>query len=126
MIEIKTHLTTLLAWDGSDNNFYLSSEASKAVVQTTNDLDAIVQERFRNEEDRRKITNFTDEENLYHPRGIIVISSAKHLTRKRGEDERLKRDFTKLRNSFNNLQILTFDEIIDTADEYLSNVVDER
>ncbi len=123
VIEIKTHLKNALNWDKSHQNFYFSPELSKAIVQTTNYMDAIMQERFKQVDDRKKITQFTDEENLYHPRGIIVISSQSKLTTKKGEKEKLKRDFTKLRNSLHNIEILTFNEVLDIADEYLKNIV---
>lgn len=125
IIEIKTHLKNALIWDNSHKNFYFSPEMSKAIVQTTNYIDAIVQARFQNVDDKTKITQFTDEENLYHPRGIIIISSQARLSTKTGEDEKLKRDFTKLRNSLHNIEILTFDEIINIADEYIKNIVPE-
>ncbi len=123
IIEIKTHLKNALVWDSSHQNFYFSPELSKAIVQTTNYMDAVMQERFKVQEDREKITKFTEEENLFHPRGIIVISSNKKLTTKVGESEKLKRDFTKLRNSLQNIEILTFDEIINIADEYIKNII---
>lgn len=123
IIEIKTHLKNILVWDSSHQNFYFSSEMSKAIVQTTNYMDAIVQQRFNIPEDKEKITQFTDEENLYHPRGIIVISSEGKLTTKTNEKEKLKRDFTKLRSSLQNIEILTFDEIINIADEYIKNII---
>ena len=123
IIEIKTHLKYAMVWDGSHQNFYFSPEMSKSIVQTTNYMDAIMRERFKIPEDREKITQFTDEENLYHPRGIIVISSQAKLTTKKGEREKLKRDFTKLRNSLHNIEILTFDEILNIADEYIKNII---
>lgn len=125
IIEIKTHLKNALVWDSSHENFYFSPEMSKAIVQTTNYMDAIVQERFKKPNDRRKITEHIDEENLYHPRGIIIISSKSKLSTRSDRQEALLRDFTKLRNSVSNIQILTFDEVIDIADEYISNIVDE-
>jgi hypothetical protein len=124
IIEIKTHLKNILVWDGSHQNFYFSGEMSKAIVQTMNYMDSISQERFKNAQDRDKITDFVDEENLYHPRGIIIISSDKKLSTKNGEDEKLKRDFTKLRNSLNNIEILTFNDILNIADEYIKNIVE--
>lgn len=125
VIEIKTHLKNALVWDRSHENFYFSPEMSKSIVQTTNYLDAISQERFRKNSDKQRITNYTDEENLYHPRGIIVISSSSRLASNRPEHaDKLKRDFTKLRNSLNNIQIITFDEIINIADEYTKNIID--
>lgn len=122
VIEIKTHLKNILVWDSSHKNFYFSPETSKAIVQTLNYLDSITKEKFNKEEDKRKIINSTFEENLYHPRGIIIISSKNRLTTKKGHDEELKRDFTKLRNSIQNIEILTFDEIIGIASEYISNI----
>ncbi len=123
IIEIKTHLKNVLVWDNSHQNFYFSPEMSKAIVQTKNYMDAIMQERFKIAEDRENITKFTDEENLYHPRGIIIISSRNKLTTNTGQKEKLKRDFTKLRNSVHDIEILTFDEIINIADEYIKNII---
>lgn len=125
IIEIKTHLKNALAWDPSHENFYFSPEMSKAIVQTKNYMDAVVQERFKKSADKRKITNFIEEENLYHPRGIIIISSLPKLASRPGNDEKLRRDFTKLRNSLNDIQILTFDEIINIADEYTNNIIND-
>ena len=125
VIEIKTHLKNALIWDSSHENFYFSPEMSKAIVQTTNYLDSIIQERFKDPADRTKITTFVEEANLYHPRGIIIISSDKKLTTKTDEPEKLNRDFTKLRNSLHNIEILTFNEILDIAEEYIKNIVDD-
>lgn len=124
IIEIKTHLAKILMWDNSHKNFYFSSEVSKAIVQTTNYMDSIIRARFKNHHDKTKITKYTEKENLYHPRSIIVISSKNNLTTKKGENDKLQRDFTKLRNSLHNIEILTFDEIIGIADEYLNNILD--
>lgn len=125
VIEIKTHLKNILIWDDSHKNYYFSPEMSKAIVQTMNYLDSISRLKFQNSADERAITGHTEEENLYHPRGIIVISSREKLTTSaRAIDaEKLKRDFTKLRNSLQSIEIITFDEIIDIADEYIKNIV---
>lgn len=125
IIEIKTHLANILVWDSSHKNFSFSSEMSKAIIQTMNYLDAIIQRRFQDPDSKDKITTFTDEENLYHPRGIIVISSIDRLTKTKLNDKRaeiLKRDFTKLRNSLQNIEILTFDEVLQIADDYIKNI----
>jgi len=125
IIEIKTHLKNAVTWDSSHKNFSFSSELSRAVIQTMNYMDAIVQKRFQNDPDEKKITNVTEEENLYHPRGIIIISSDKKLTRSKlnkAKEKCLKRDFTKLRNSLQNIEILTFSEILQIADDYVKNI----
>ena len=125
IIEIKTHLTTTLIWDKSHKNFAFSHEMSKAITQTMNYLDAVIQKKFQDPDNIKKITEYTDEENLYHPRGIIVISSYEKLTNirlDRNKKEKLRRDFTKLRNSLQNLEILTFDEVLQIADDYIKNI----
>lgn len=125
IIEIKTHLKNAVTWDSSHKNFSFSSELSRAVIQTMNYMDAIVQKRFQNSPDEKKITNMTEEENLYHPRGIIIISSDQKLTRSnlnKTKEQSLKRDFTKLRNSLQNIEILTFSEILQIADDYVKNI----
>lgn len=125
IIEIKTHLKNAVTWDASHKNFSFSSELSRAVIQTMNYMDAIVQKRFQNNSDENKITNMTEEENLYHPRGIIIISSDHKLTKSRlnkTKEKSLKRDFTKLRNSLQNIEILTFSEILQIADDYVKNI----
>lgn len=122
IIEIKTHLKNILVWDSSHHNFYFSAEMSKAIVQVNNYIDAIVQRRFQNADDENKITNFTEEENLYHPRGIIIISSTDKIANRQDKETELKRDFTKLRNSLQNIEILTFDEVLGIADEYITNI----
>jgi hypothetical protein len=125
VIEIKTHLKNAVTWDASHKNFSFSSELSRAVIQTMNYMDAVMQRRFLNDPDEKKITNMTEEENLYHPRGIIIISSDLRLTKSKlnkAKEECLKRDFTKLRNSLQNIEILTFSEILQIADDYVKNI----
>lgn len=125
VIEIKTHLKSAVTWDSSHKNFSFSSELSRAVIQTMNYMDAIVQKRFQNDPDEKKITNMTEEENLFHPRGIIIISSDLKLTKSKlnkAKELCLKRDFTKLRNSLQNIEILTFSEILQIADDYVKNI----
>ncbi len=125
VIEIKTHLKNAVTWDSSHNNFSFSSELSRAVIQTMNYMDAVVQKRFKNDPDEKRITNTTEEENLFHPRGIIIISSDKKLSKgnlNKAKERCLKRDFTKLRNSLQNIEILTFSEILQIADDYIKNI----
>lgn len=126
VIEIKTHLTPALTWDPSHKNYSFSSELSKAIIQVTNYIDAIKQHSF-SDTDKRKITAYTDEENLYRPRGIIIVSSmGKLVKRGRGDTSKLQRDFTKLRNSLHDIEILTFDEVINIADNYTKNIVNKE
>lgn len=124
VIEIKTHLKSALTRDRSHDNFAFSSELSKAIMQTTNYIDAIKQRNFAESEDYKKITESTDKENLHRPRGIIVISSNGRLINNQSkyDQDKIQRDFTKLRNSFDNIEIITFDEVINIADTYSDNI----
>lgn len=128
VIEIKTHLAHVLTSDPSHKNFAFSLEMSKAIIQTMNYLDAVIHTQFKKNEDKEKITNSTHEENIYRPRGIIVISSTDRLvsSMKQGDRDTIIRDFTKLRNSVQNIEILTFDEILGIAKDYLDNVISTK
>jgi hypothetical protein len=127
VIEIKTHLKYALVYDRSHENFAFSAELSRAIIQTTNYMDAVIHTNFKNSGDKQKITNSTHEENLNRPRGIIIISSTDKLAKNINHNNKAKivRDFTKLRNSLHNIEILTFDEIINIAGDYLKNIVKE-
>ncbi len=128
IFEIKTHLAPVLTWDPSHKGFAFSSEISKAISQTMNYIDAVKRRRFKSDSDRKKVTETTFEENLYNPRGIIIISSYDHLVAKQDEKdaERIKRDFTKLRCCLHGIEILTFDEILNIAENYLEKVAPKR
>jgi len=123
VIEIKTHLTPALIFDKSHKNFSFSSDMSKAIIQIMNYLDAIKQQKFKDPKQGEKITETTYEENLYRPRGIIIISSWERISKNNKKAiEIIKRDFTKLRNSLHDIEILTFDEILDIADNYCNRI----
>lgn len=124
VIEIKTHLTPAVVYDKSHKNFSFSSETSKAIIQTVNYLDAIKQQKFKDGAQRDKITETTHEENLYRPRGIIVISSWDKLAKNNKKEKKIiERDFTKLRSSLHSIELLTFDEILNIADNYCEKIV---
>lgn len=126
IIEIKTHLKNILVWDKSHKNFAFSPEMSKAVIQTINYMDAVTDKDFKKSKDRKDLLEYLNiEENLSRPRGIIIISSKAKICKNTLTEEQkkqLNRDFTKLRNSIHNIQIFTFDEILDIAKRYVENV----
>lgn len=124
VIEIKHHLLPVLNYDKSHKNFAFSSELSKAIIQTTNYMDGISRNLFEKEEDKTRFKK----NNLARPQGIIIISSKTKLaTADKIDDkkmEKFERDFAKLRNSIHNIKILTFDELLDSAKNYLKNIED--
>ncbi len=130
IIEIKTHIKNALVFDRSHDNYAFSSELSKAIIQTTNYMDAIILQKFNEEENDDALLESILKENIIRPRGIIIISSENHLVsgyKRMNEEQRSKvdRDFTKLRNSLANIEIITFSEILNTAKNYSENIMNE-
>ncbi|MEN2436821.1 Shedu anti-phage system protein SduA domain-containing protein [Weeksellaceae bacterium A-14] len=133
IIEIKHHLLPVLRYDESHKNYAFSSDLSKAIIQSMNYMDALIQEKIT----RKYKTEIFDEldnsilnKNIHRPTAIIIISSKDRLVKSKKqiseeELEKINRDFTKLRNSLSNIKILTFDEILDMADNYQSNIFKE-
>jgi hypothetical protein len=99
---------------------------SKAIIQTINYMDAITDDKIKKSKEKKNLLDYLNiDENLYRPRGIIIISSeAKICKNKLTADQkaRLKKDFTKLRNSIHNIQIFTFNEILEIAQRYVENI----
>lgn len=128
IIEIKTHLKPILTYDSSHENFWFSSDTSKAIIQTINYMDWLVSNNFKKEKDKEDVVSKLNvSDNLYRPRWIIIISSNENITNnynKLNNDQKksLNRDFIKLRNSLHNIQIFTFNEILDIADNYIKNI----
>jgi len=131
IIEIKTHLKPALTYDSSHGNYAFSGELSKAIIQTMNYIDAIIQQNFNKEKNDDEVLESILKENIIRPRGIIIISSENHLTNgikslDEVEKDLVIRDFTKLRNSLDKIEILTFSEILNTAENYSENIVDKK
>lgn len=127
IIEIKTHLKYAVTKDSSHDNYAFSSEMSKAIIQTINYMDALIQEKIKKKTQREDIKGKILEGNIYRPRGIIIISSYDYLAKgvKVGSKEynNVQRDFTKLRHGLHNIQILTFDELLNMAENYKNNII---
>src|SRR5690606_35132563 len=127
IIEIKTHLKRALTKDPSHDNYAFSSEMSKAIIQTINYMDALIQEKIKKTKAKEDLKGKILEGNIYRPEGLIIISSYDNLVKgvktTDSEFENVKRDFTKLRNGLNNISIITFDELLDMADNYKDNII---
>lgn len=128
IMEIKTHLKNILIWDDNHKNFAFSSEMSKAIIQTINYMDGISDSKFQKTKSGKELLEYLNiDENLFRPRGIIIISSEKKICKNQDQlspqqQAQLQRDFTKLRNSIHNIQIFTFDEILKIAERYIENI----
>lgn len=131
IIEIKTHLKHAVVWDNNHKNFAFSSEMSKAIIQTMNYMDAVTQNKFKDPSIKSELEGkLSNTYNLHNPRGIIIISSAVSLAKgvskfDQKKKDALTRDFTKLRNSLHNIEIITFDEVLSVAQNYSENILKE-
>jgi len=130
IIEIKTHIKNALTFDKNHDNYAFSSELSKAIIQTINYMDAIILQKFDKDQNDNDVLKSILKENIIRPRGIIIISCDDYLVKGYKEmDEKEKskviRDFTKLRNSLDNIEIITFSEILNTAKNYSENIINE-
>lgn len=131
VIEIKHHLLPALTYDKSHKNYAFSGWLSKTIIQTINYMDAVMQEKYKTETDlQTELKKSILSKNTHRARGIIIISSADKLVSEKrnitaADKKKIERDFTKLRNSLYNLEILTFDEILDTAEYYITNIADK-
>lgn len=127
IIEIKTHLKKALTKDPSHDNYAFSSEMSKAIIQTINYMDALIQEKIKKKTAKADLKGKILEGNIYRPEGIIIISDYDNLVSgvktTDAEFEKVKRDFTKLRNGLNNIRIITFNELLDMAENYKDNII---
>ena len=127
IIEIKTHLKKALTKDPSHDNYAFSSEMSKAIIQTINYMDALIQEKIKKKTMKEDLKGKILEGNIYRPEGIIIISDYDNLVNgvktTDAEFEKVKRDFTKLRNGLNNIRIITFNELLDMAENYKDNII---
>ena len=127
IIEIKHHLTPILTYDSSHKNFVMTSDLSKAIMQATNYMDALIENKFTNENISDQIKRNILNKNLNRPTAIIIISSYDNLVKKNSKNSNKKdliiRDFTRIRNSLHNITILTFDEVLNIATRYKNNIV---
>lgn len=130
IVEIKHHLLPALVKDKSHWNFSFSSDLSKAIIQTMNYMEALSKEKY-NFTGNKKTKDLIHTYNNDHPRWVIIISSKDHLVKGMSQytteqKKQILHDFTKLRNSLQNIQIITFDEIVEMADDYQKNITNTQ
>lgn len=117
VIEIKTHLTQLLAYDRGRKNFYWTSEAAKAISQAENYIDSLIKQEdviIKNIRDEYGINNV----DAVRPTVYVIASSKECLagpntSRFIGkEGKKLQNDFRRVNNSLKNIRFVTYDELL--------------
>lgn len=122
VIEIKHHRTTLLRKEAGRDSYYPSSDLTKAIFQLNKYLDlgsSNVKTNFiKNDYTKSLIEN----NKIYRPRGILIISSRDHITSEKTDDEltsRLEKEIKKLKTAYNNIDIVLFDELLTNLRNYV-------
>lgn len=109
VFEIKTPHTAILAKriDKSHNNYYFSSEASKAIAQIekyTLFLEKNV-ENFEKYISKKTSLPFS----VLKPKAFLIIGLSNEIN----NNQEKKKDFRLLRRLFKNIELITFDEMLD-------------
>ena len=109
VFEIKTPQTDILAKrvDKSHNNYYFSSDASRAIAQ----IEKYVLFLEKNVENFEKYISKKTKLpfSVLKPKAFLIIGSSKELN----SNQEKKKDFRLLRRLFKNIEFVTFDEMLD-------------
>lgn len=123
IIEIKTHRTILFRKESGRDSYYPSHELNKSIFQLNKYMDL-----RSNNIDTSKIENdytksLIENDKIYRPRGILIVSSRDHITSEKTNDEissRLEKEIKKLKTTYNNIDIVLFDELIQNLRNYVN------
>ncbi len=123
IIEIKTHRTILFRKEKGRDSYYPSSDLNKSIFQLNKYMDlkseSIDTTNIENEYTKSLIEN----DKIYRPRGILIISSRDHITSESTGDTltaRLEKEIKKLKTTYNNIDVVLFDELLQNLRNYVS------
>lgn len=125
VIEIKKHNTPLFRKDKNRDSVYPSHDLNKAVFQLNKYLD-LTENLIKTEKITDPYTKALIENNkIYRPRGVLIISSkdnigAKAISSK--ETLRFEKEIKKLKTAYSNIEIVLFDELIESLELYLNQI----
>lgn len=122
IIEIKTHKTILFRKEKGRDSYYPSADLNKSIFQLNKYMDLkssnIDLSKIKDEYTKSLIEN----EKIYRPRGILIISSLSHISAEKINEEtsaRLEKEIKKLKTTYNNIDIILFDELIKNLENYI-------
>ena len=125
IIEIKTHKTILFRKEKGRDSYYPSADLNKSIFQLNKYMDLrsgnINLSKIENEYTKALIKN----EKIYRPRGILIISSMPHISAEKIDEEtsvRLEKEIKKLKTTYNNIDIILFDELINNLENYIQYI----
>lgn len=123
IIEIKTHRTILFRKEQGRDSYYPSHDLNKSIFQLNKYLDLKSANIDTSKIENEYTKSLIDNDKIYRPRGILVISSLDHITSERTNDElsaRLEKEIKKLKMTYNNIDVVLFDELIKNLENYVT------
>jgi hypothetical protein len=123
IIEIKTHRTILFRKEKGRDSYYPSSELNKSIFQLNKYMDLRANNIDVSKIEDEYTKSLIENDKIYRPRGILIISSRDHMTSDATDDEltaRLEKEIKKLKTTYSNIDIVLFDELIQNLENYVS------
>jgi len=114
ILEIKTPFTPLLSFDKSHNNYYWSTDISKAIAQAENYIQAIsdLGDKLRN----KVKDTYGIELRVIKPRGIIFSGNSSEFNGKKPVQD----DFRLLNQGLKNVTVVPYDELLTRLQNYVT------
>ncbi len=124
IIEIKHHQTPLFVYEGGRDSIYPSSDLTKSIYQLTKYLD--LKSEYINISSIKDtyIKDLFNSDKLYRPKGVLIVSSRNYILRDMEEQSmnRIEREIKKLKTTYNNVDILLFDELLESLEKYVEKM----
>lgn len=122
IIEIKTHRTILFRKENNRDSYYPSHDLNKSIFQLNKYMDLKSENIDTSKIENDYTKSLIENDKIYRPRGILIISSKDHITSERANDEltaRLEKEIKKLKTTYSNIDIVLFDELIQNLENYV-------
>jgi len=122
VIEIKTHKAILFTKEKNRDSYYPSAELNKSIFQLNKYMDLKAENIKTSKIDNEYTKSLIENDKIYRPRGVLIISSRDHITAERTGEEisaRLEKEIKKLKTTYNNIDIILFDELIKNLENYV-------
>jgi hypothetical protein len=107
--EIKTPNTPLVSYDKHHDNYYFSTEVSKAIAQVEKYIEQVVRRSAEIENHLQR--TFKMPFGVVRPGALILVGSEDSL-QKQSNPEKAKTDFRRLRGSMKDVKIITYTELL--------------
>lgn len=109
VLEIKTPNTSLVSYDKNHDNYYLSTEVSKAIAQAEKYIEQV--SRKSEEIENCLSRTFKMPFGVVRPGALVLVGSEDNLL-KQISPEKAKSDFRRLRGSLKDIKIITYTELL--------------